>query len=130
MQQLKITQLYHDLSQTIAGEYLAKYEYPWEVFPHIGEIILELGKQSRTLHRLTGEYVGASGADLLYCCGNEAKYYVDGAVKKGMPQECCHYFESKQDMINALKNELKEGDAVLFKASRGMKLEEAVNALE
>ena len=92
--------------------------------------ILELGKQSRTLHKLTGEYVGASGADLLYCCGNDAKYYVDGAVKKGMPQECCHYFESKQEMINALKKELKEGDAVLFKASRGMKLEEAVNALE
>jgi UDP-N-acetylmuramoyl-tripeptide--D-alanyl-D-alanine ligase len=92
--------------------------------------MLELGKQSRTLHKLAGEYVGASAADLLFCCGNDAKYYVDGAVKKGMAAENCRYFEDKNEMIAVLREELKEGDAVLFKGSRGMKLEDAVNALE
>ncbi len=92
--------------------------------------MLELGKQSKALHKLTGEYVAAAGADLLYCCGSDAVNYVDGAVKKGMAAESCRHFESKQDMIDALKAELREGDAVLFKASRGMKLEEAVSALE
>ena len=92
--------------------------------------MLELGKHSRTLHKLAGEYVAASSADLLYCCGAEAKFYVDGAVKKGMPEENCRWFESKSDMTTALKAELHEGDTVLFKASRGMKLEEVVNALE
>jgi UDP-N-acetylmuramoyl-tripeptide--D-alanyl-D-alanine ligase len=92
--------------------------------------MLELGKHSAKLHKLAGEYVAASAADKLYCCGNDAKYYVDGAVKKGMAEENCRYFESKADMIEALKTELSEGDAVLFKGSRGMKLEEAVNALE
>jgi UDP-N-acetylmuramoyl-tripeptide--D-alanyl-D-alanine ligase len=92
--------------------------------------MLELGKQSRTLHRLAGEYVGSSAADMLFCCGNDAKYYVDGAVKKGMAQENCRYFEDKQEMISALREFLHEGDAVLFKGSRGMKLEDAVNALE
>jgi UDP-N-acetylmuramoyl-tripeptide--D-alanyl-D-alanine ligase len=92
--------------------------------------MLELGKHSRTLHKLAGEYVGASAADMLYCCGNDAKYYVDGAVKKGMAEENCHYYEDKQEMISALREVLSEGDAVLFKGSRGMKLEEAVNALE
>ncbi|MBP3271142.1 MAG: UDP-N-acetylmuramoyl-tripeptide--D-alanyl-D-alanine ligase [Ruminococcus sp.] len=92
--------------------------------------MLELGKHARTLHKLTGEYVASSKADLLYCCGSDSKYYVDGAVKKGMDESSCRYFESKQDMIEALKSELHEGDAVLFKGSRGMKLEEAVDALE
>ncbi len=92
--------------------------------------MLELGKQSRSLHKLTGEYVASAKANKLYCCGNDARYYVDGAIKKGMSQEDCCYFESKSDMIDTLKRELKQGDVVLFKGSRGMKLEEAVNALE
>ena len=44
MEQLKITELFKDLSQSIAGEWLQKYEYPWEAFPHIGEMIVEIGK--------------------------------------------------------------------------------------
>ena len=92
--------------------------------------MLELGTKSRSLHKLAGEYVGASKADMLFCCGSDATYYVDGAVKKGMPAENCRHFESKQEMTDALKAELHEGDAVLFKASRGMKLESVVDALE
>ena len=92
--------------------------------------MLELGKQSKALHKLTGEYVAAAGADMLYCCGGDAVNYVDGAVKKGMPEDCCRHFASKQEMTDALKADLREGDAVLFKASRGMKLEEVVSALE
>lgn len=92
--------------------------------------MLELGKHARTLHKMTGEYVGASAADALYCFGSDAKYYIDGALKKGMSADNCRYYEDKQEMISALKKELKEGDVVLFKGSRGMKLEEAVDALE
>lgn len=92
--------------------------------------MLELGTKSKMLHKLAGEYVGASKAELLYCCGEEAKNYVEGAVKKGMAPEACRYFESKDEMTEALKADLREGDAVLFKASRGMELESAVNALE
>ena len=92
--------------------------------------MLELGKHARILHKMTGEYVGASAADALYCFGSDAKYYIDGALKKGMSEDSCHFYEDKQEMIAALKKELKEGDVVLFKGSRGMKLEEAVDALE
>ncbi|MCR4716062.1 MAG: UDP-N-acetylglucosamine pyrophosphorylase [Lachnospiraceae bacterium] len=44
MQELKISELY-DLDQTIAKELMEKYEYPWELLPHIGEFILELGER-------------------------------------------------------------------------------------
>ena len=44
MDELKISALY-DLEQTFAKELLERYEYPWEVLPHIGEFIIELGNK-------------------------------------------------------------------------------------
>lgn len=42
-EQMTIRELY-DTGKTMAGRYLEQYVYPWEVFPHIGEIVRELGK--------------------------------------------------------------------------------------
>ena len=42
MEECKIKNLYN-LDETIAKELIEKYEYPWEVLPHIEEFILELG---------------------------------------------------------------------------------------
>ncbi len=42
MDEIKIKNLF-DLNETIAKELLEKYEYPWEVLPHIEEFIIELG---------------------------------------------------------------------------------------
>ena len=36
---------------------------------------------------------------------------------------------SYSELFDALKDEIRPGDAVLFKASRGMKLEEVINML-
>ncbi len=44
MDECKIINLY-DLNETMAKELLEKYEYPWEVLPHIEEFIKELGKK-------------------------------------------------------------------------------------
>lgn len=41
--QMTIRELY-DTRRTIAGTYLEEYTYPWEVLPHIGDIVRELGK--------------------------------------------------------------------------------------
>ena len=43
MEDIKISNLFN-LDETIAKNLLGKYEYPWEVLPHIEEFILELGK--------------------------------------------------------------------------------------
>ena len=44
MEECKIINLYN-LEETIAKELLEKYTYPWEVLPHIGEFILEIGNK-------------------------------------------------------------------------------------
>ncbi len=41
-EQMTVAELY-DLTKTMAGPYLKDCEYPWEILPRIGEIILELG---------------------------------------------------------------------------------------
>lgn len=43
MKQCEISELY-DLSQTIAGDYLSRFTYPWEALDGIKEYIRELGK--------------------------------------------------------------------------------------
>ena len=57
IEDFKITNLF-DLDQTIAKDLLEKYEYPWEVLPHIEEYILELGaKLPKDEYELRGENV-------------------------------------------------------------------------
>lgn len=92
--------------------------------------MLELGEMSKKLHKSVGEYVANAGCDMLLCYGEMSANYIDGAIKKGFDSECCKHFDSHQQLIEYLKKNLKEMDAVLFKGSRGMKLEEVVNALE
>lgn len=43
MEQLKIRELYADLSKTLAKELLESKTYPWEVLPQISSFILQLG---------------------------------------------------------------------------------------
>ena len=43
MEQLKISELYSDLSKTLAKELLEGKTYPWEVLPCISEFIVKLG---------------------------------------------------------------------------------------
>jgi len=91
--------------------------------------MLELGKMSKTLHRTVGEYVADSSADMLLCFGSNSAYYIEGAVKKGFGADKCAHFETREELAEHLKAMLQEGDTVLFKGSRGMKLEEVINNL-
>ncbi|MFT3952151.1 MAG: UDP-N-acetylmuramoyl-tripeptide--D-alanyl-D-alanine ligase [Oscillospiraceae bacterium] len=90
--------------------------------------MLELGKFARPLHKTIGE-VCAQSADVLVCCGEKAALYVEGALKKGMLPENALHFPDLEAMTDFLAGAVKPGDAVLFKASRGMALERAVERL-
>ena len=91
--------------------------------------MLELGKNSKAYHRSVGELVPSSKADRLYTFGEMSRNYIDGAVKKGFDESSCAHFDSRDDLAQRLRQELEEGDCVLLKGSRAMKLEEACTAL-
>ncbi len=88
--------------------------------------MLELGEYSDKAHREVGEYAAEKNINLLLCYGNEAKNIADSAKSKGVNVK---HFTDKSALFTELLKELKSGDAVLFKASRGMKLEEVIEML-
>ncbi len=84
--------------------------------------MLELGNYSEAAHRTVGEYVAECNVDMLYTFGEQSKFMADSAKKSGL--ESVFAFTDKTELTNALLSEIKNGDTLLFKASRGMKLEE------
>lgn len=89
--------------------------------------MLELGSYSETAHRNVGEYAAQCEIDMLFTYGTESRFMADSAQKAGL--KAVFSFTDKSELTKALENELKLGDTVLFKASRGMKLEEIFQEL-
>ena len=60
------------------------------------------------------------GVDIMLCFGSEAQHIAAG-FGDGM------LFGSKEELAQHLKSVIRKDDAVIFKASRGMKFEEIIN---
>jgi UDP-N-acetylmuramoyl-tripeptide--D-alanyl-D-alanine ligase len=90
--------------------------------------MLELGPEDLWWHEETGRYV-VGRADRLICVGPRARSIGVGAISAGFPAEEVRYLSSAQEAANLLDSMLIEGDAVLFKASRALALERAVELL-
>lgn len=89
--------------------------------------MLELGEYSEQAHYDVGTMAAENKIDYLLCVGNDAKYIVDGARDNGLLN--AYLFDSKQSLTDKLFEIAEKGDAVLFKASRGMKLEEVISEI-
>jgi UDP-N-acetylmuramoyl-tripeptide--D-alanyl-D-alanine ligase len=92
--------------------------------------MLELGPESARLHRETGKAIAQAGVDLLWGVRDLAQEIVEGARRAGMSSEAVRFFDSSEDAARALMEELREGDLVLVKGSRGVKTDEIVRVLE
>ncbi len=88
--------------------------------------MLELGEKSEELHGQVGEYVKKSGIDMLFTYGEMSKFTAKAASNG---KTVCQSYTDKGVLTKKLLETLEEGDVVLFKASRGMKLEEVINNL-
>ena len=84
--------------------------------------MLEQGSFAEENHRLVGKYVCENDIDTLVAVGKDACYIADEAKKLGVKN--VYEFENNTLAGEFLVKYLKKGDCVLFKASRGMKLEE------
>lgn len=83
----------------------------------------ELGENESELHRRVGEYAREKGVELLISVGELAE-----GISEGFGGGAIHY-GGVDDILSELKNVIKEGDSVLVKASRAMRLERIVAAL-
>jgi UDP-N-acetylmuramoyl-tripeptide--D-alanyl-D-alanine ligase len=85
--------------------------------------MLELGPSAGEDHRAIGRIAAHLGVDVLIAVGPLAKLMLEGAHEAGMPRERLFAAGSHAEAAVRLAKESKNGDAVLIKGSRGMKME-------
>ena len=87
--------------------------------------MLELGNRSSAEHYRIGRLVAAK-ADMLLSFGTNSVRTVTGAVTGGMNPKYAEHFDTHEDLVHVLKTRAREGDVILFKGSRGMRMERAL----
>jgi len=87
--------------------------------------MLELGPEGAALHRAAGEAM--AGVDVVIGVRGLAAELVEGAKAKGVKAE---FVETPEAAGEWLQENVRKGDVVLMKASRGVRLENALKALE
>ena len=90
--------------------------------------MLELGPSAPELHRERGRAL-AGRVDLVIGVGPLAKELLSGARAAGLNGGSLHHFDSATEAAREAAALVAAGDAVLVKASRGVKLESVVEAL-
>ncbi len=91
----------------------------------LGEM-LELGRWSETLHREVGRAAALSGIDVLVGIRGAARYAVEAAIDAGFAASAASFFSEPNAAGDFLKGVLRSGDAVLWKGSRGTRVEVAL----
>lgn len=89
--------------------------------------MLELGNEEKEFHQQVGRSINPDNISHIYTYGKLGREIARGAQER-YSNEHVHHFDDKQELIKHLTSLVKENDVVLVKASRGMKLEEVVNA--
>ena len=85
--------------------------------------MFELGEKSDQLHFGVGMFARGCGIDKLIAIGDNAAHIAKGASGGDLE---VHYFKEKEDFYKVMKQLIGEGDIVLVKGSRGMKMEDIV----
>ncbi|HLK68205.1 MAG TPA: UDP-N-acetylmuramoyl-tripeptide--D-alanyl-D-alanine ligase [Bryobacteraceae bacterium] len=91
----------------------------------LGEM-LELGHASEELHRRLGRYAAQNGVDALIGVHGCARVMVEEAIAAGLPEESARFYDAPAEAGEVVREWARPGDAILFKGSRGVRVEKAL----
>jgi UDP-N-acetylmuramoyl-tripeptide--D-alanyl-D-alanine ligase len=91
--------------------------------------MLELGRRAAQLHRECGQAAVEAGIDVVIGVRGLAQKIVAGIQAANGSKTTAIFVETPQAAGEWLKQNLTPGDAVLLKASRGVRLEQALATL-
>lgn len=112
-----------------ALEVLANERGAYRKVAVLGEM-LELGEHADALHRACGAAAATCGLALLVTVGGvAARALAEGAVAAGMPVSAVHHLERSDAAAAFVAGEVRPGDLVLVKGSRGIRTEMVVDRL-
>jgi UDP-N-acetylmuramoyl-tripeptide--D-alanyl-D-alanine ligase len=89
--------------------------------------MLELGPDAVSLHREVGTEIAHSGINVLWGVRGLGREIVAGANQAGL--EATRFFDSSDEVVDELIKEVREGDLILVKGSRGVATDKIVKAL-
>lgn len=89
--------------------------------------MLELGDDAERLHTECGEKIAASGVDMLIGVRGFGKQLVDGANSAGIGSAT--FTANSDEAGEMLAGEIREGDVILIKGSRGVRTEKVLDKL-
>ncbi|MDD5542032.1 MAG: UDP-N-acetylmuramoyl-tripeptide--D-alanyl-D-alanine ligase [Acidobacteriia bacterium] len=91
--------------------------------------MLELGKESRHWHHECGREMAKSGIDFLLAVQGDAEAMAEGAREAGMKSDRVQFVKNSDEAGTHICRLANRGDLILFKGSRGVKMERALEAL-
>ena len=91
----------------------------------LGEM-LELGRWAEPLHRDAGKYAAQCGIDVLVGIRGAACHLLDAAIGAGLRADAAFFFEDPAEAGRLACEKARAGDAILFKGSRGVHVELAL----
>ena len=91
--------------------------------------MLELGEDEMRYHAEVGRSVAEQGFDLLVTVGERARHMAAGARAAGLVDHKVISFATAEEAGTFLRDTWGRGSTVLFKASRGVGLERAIEVL-
>jgi UDP-N-acetylmuramoyl-tripeptide--D-alanyl-D-alanine ligase len=91
----------------------------------LGEM-LELGRWAEPLHRDVGNYAAVCGFDVLVGIRGAACYMVDAVKRAGLTADAAFFFDDPEEAGRLLRTLAQPGDVILFKGSRGVHVERAL----
>jgi len=90
--------------------------------------MLELGSESEKYHFHVGVELAHFSLEHVFLVGPETKAVYEGAISAGAPKKMFSQYSSAEALGTELKKYAQLGTAILFKGSRGIHLEKAVEA--
>ena len=91
--------------------------------------MLELGSVSKSMHHACGVYAAEARLDEIIGIRGDAREFVQAALENGMNDRQAFFFGNAEEASNFLNNEIRKGDLVLIKGSRGVHMETVVQDL-
>jgi UDP-N-acetylmuramoyl-tripeptide--D-alanyl-D-alanine ligase len=91
--------------------------------------MLELGAASERYHRELGEFAAGCRLDEIICVGAGGATIAHAAVAAGHPAGRVTHYRDSGTLASHVRKLLRDGDLVLLKASRGVRLEAVAGAI-
>jgi UDP-N-acetylmuramoyl-tripeptide--D-alanyl-D-alanine ligase len=92
--------------------------------------MLELGPTAAEVHREAGRHAGLKRLDWIIGVGGQSKELVNGAMLEDHPSERTQFFPSSEEAGTFLTGLIAQGDLLLVKGSRCVRMEKIIDALK